>query len=160
LAELFRESEFYQLEGLSSMLKVLLREHNTVSQSDIALKFIPGGGNFYSDCANKNFNVSYHSKSKITFKDKSLVGLSFSSMLFLHSASFVNCDLTNSSFRECCFLSDVIFEDCILDNTTFSYTNGLVNNSHKVSFSGSKTDKTNFRENRLRNSLQSSGKIP
>jgi len=159
LAELFRESEFYQLEGLSSMLKVLLREHNTVSQSDIALKFIPGGGNFNSDCANYNFNVSYHSKSKITFRHKSMIGLSFNSMRFLHSASFVNCDLTNSSFQYCCFESDVIFEDCILDSTTFVYIKGLVNNSHKVSFSGSKTDITNFNSN-LRNSLQSSGKIP
>ena len=129
------------------MLKPLLCEKNTISQSIITLKFISGHNNFYSDCTNF---VNYHSKSKIVFKHKSMIGLSFDKLLFLHSVSFINCSLTNSSFLHCCFESDVIFEDCILDNTTFNYIKGLVNNFHKVRFSGSKTDKTNFNESNLK----------
>ena len=80
-------------------------------------------------------------------------------MRFVHAVTFVNCDLTSATFQYTCFESDAIFEDCILDNTSFSYVKGLVSNSFKVSFTGSKTDKTNFDSN-LRNSLHSSGTIP
>ena len=83
----------------------------------------------------------------------------FSSMQFAHAVlNFIDCDLTDVNFSYCCFVSDAIFEDCILGNTTFTYINGLVTNSHKVSFTGSKTDKTNF-DSGSRSCLQSSGKI-
>ena len=160
LLELLREANFYQLDGLASLLKPLLRKYDIVAQNQIELLFLSASGTYTTDYPNaQNFNVSYHSRDKIVFKYKTLKGLSFSCMRFVHPVSFIECDLTNAAFQNCCFESDAIFEGCILDNTTFNYIKGLVTNSCKVSFTGSKTDKTSFNAN-LRSSLQSSGKIP
>ena len=158
LLELNREAEFYQLEGLASVLRPLLREVDIVNQDKITFLFSSGSGNYNSDCSNHNFTTSYLSRNKILFKNKNMKGLNFNAMRFAHAVSFINCDLTNTVFQYCCFESDAIFEDCILDNTTFNHLKGLVTNSGKVSFTGSKTDKTRFDGN-LRSSLQSSGKI-
>ena len=159
LLELIRESEFFQLNGLTSVLKPVLRESDVVSQDKITPLFFSGSGNYNTDYGGYNFSVSYYSKDKIRFKHKNMRGLSFNYMRFAHAVSFINCDLTNAAFQYNCFESDAIFEDCILDNTTFTYVKGLVTNSCKVSFAGSTTDKTSFETN-LRSSLKSAGKIP
>ena len=159
LLEIIRESEFYQLNGLTSVLKPLLRESDVVIQDKITPLFFSGGGNYITDYGGNNFNVSYYSKDKIRFKHKNMRGLSFNYMRFAHAVSFINCDLTNATFQYSCFESDAIFEDCILDNATFNYVKGLVTNSCKISFAGSKTDKTGFDGN-LRKRLKSAGKIP
>ena len=159
LLDLLREAKFYQLEGLASGLKPLLRESDVVTQNQIALLFLSSGGLYTTDYPNvTNFNVSFHSRDKIVFKYKTMKGLCFSAMRFAHAVTFIDCDLTNTTFQICCFESDVIFEGCILDNTRFNQLKGLVTNSCKVSFTGSKTDKTSFDSN-LRSSLQSAGKI-
>ena len=167
LLELVREAKFYQLDGLASSLRPLLRENDVVKQNQITVLFLSGNGTYYIDYQDDNPNyyggnpisISYHSKDKIAFKCKNMRGLSFTNMKFAHAVSFIDCDLTQATFQYCCFESDAIFEDCVLDDTTFSYIKGLVTNSCKVSFTGSKTDKTNF-DSSLRSSLQSSGKIP
>ena len=161
LSALIHETKFYQLDGLASLLKLILRDNDDVNQKQIKPLFLSG---IYSDGYNTDyggtaFNVSYYSRDKIGFKHKNMRGLSFNYIRFIHAVSFVNCDLTNASFQHICFESDAIFEDCILDNTKFTNIKGLVTNSHKVSFTGSKTDATGFEAN-LRSSLKSSGKIP
>ena len=172
LLELFHEAKFYQLDGLTTLLKpILLRQSNVVNQHQISSGFLLTFSNFASDsnmtyCTDYNdgfksdrFIVTLHSRDKIEFKHASMRGLSFTAIRFDHPVSFINCDLANTLFLYIYFQSDVIFEDCILDNTTFNKVKGLADNSHKVSFTGSKTDKTNF-DPHLRNALQSSGKIP
>ena len=159
LLDIFREAKFYQLNGLTALLKPILRENVVVNQNQITLLFSSGSGTYYTDYGGSAISVSYHSRDKIEFKHKNMSRLSFNYIRFVHAVSFVNCDLTSTTFQYTCFESDAIFEDCILDNTTFSYVKGLVSNSFKVSFTGSKTDKTSFDSN-LRTSLQSSGKIP
>ena len=164
LLELAREAKYYQLDGLVSSLRPLLREVDVVKQDQITYLFVSGSGTYYIEYQDHNYygsnliNISYQSKDKIVFNCKNMRGLSFANMIFVHAVSFIDCDLTNAVFQFCCFESDVIFEDCILDNTTFNYIKGLVTNSCKVSFTGSKTDKTSF-DSDLRSSLQSSGKI-
>ena len=160
LSELIRETKFYQLDGLSSLLKLMLRDIDVVNQNQIRPLFMSCDCSctYYTDYGGTSFNVSYYSRDKIGFEYKNMRGLSFECMRFIHAVSFVNCDLTNASFYYVCFESDAIFEDCILDNTTFINIKGLVTNSHKVSFTGSKTDTTRFEAN-LKSSLKSSGKI-
>ncbi|XP_065914490.1 BTB/POZ domain-containing protein KCTD21-like [Dysidea avara] len=158
LQEIFCEAKYYQLEGLINALKPLVREVDVVSQNDILLNFTSGDGSYNTDYSGGSFDVSYDSMQAISYKVKSMKKLYFSNLKFVYPVSFISCDLTNASFSYCCFESDVVFEDCILDNTTFSIINGLVTNSHNVSFSGSKTDKTNFDSN-LRTALKSAGKI-
>ena len=135
------------------------RENDIVKQNQITPLFFSDSGTYHTDYGGNAFIVSYYSKDKIKFKHKNIRGLSFNSMRFAHAVSFIYCDLTNASFQQSCFESDAIFEDCILDNTRFSNVKGLVTNSCKVSFAGSKTNKTNFETN-LRSSLLSAGKIP
>ena len=169
LSELIREAQFYQLDGLTSALKlILLRESSIVDQIQVEFWFKSlGEGGFdyrphYDICTEYrtgNFTILYRSVEKIELKHKNMRGLCFDAKKFAHPVSFSNCDLTNAIFHCSTFDSDAIFEDCILDNTTFNYVRGLVNNSGKVIFTGSKTDKTNFDPD-LRSSLQSSGKIP
>ena len=159
LSELIREAKFYQLDDLGSLLKPILRDNDVVNQNQITPLFLSGSGRYSPDYGGATFNVSYHSRDKIGFKHKSIRGLSFNYIRFIHAVSFVNCDLTSASFQYVYFELDAIFEDCILDNTTFCTVKGLVTNSHKVSFTGSKTDATGFDTN-LRSSLKSSGKIP
>ena len=160
LLELIREAKFYQLEGLVKVITPVLRERDIVAQNQITSLFLSKGGSFSTDYSPvASFNVSYWSRDKIKFKCKNMRGLSFSHVKFDHAISFIGCDLTSASFQYCFFESDVIFEDCILDNTAFSSIKGVVTNSCKVSFTGSKTDKTSFDSN-LRSSLKSSGKIP
>ena len=159
LLELIREAKFYQLDGLTTLLKPLLRENNVVNQNQITPLFLSCNANYSPDYkVGGTFNVSYQSKDKIEFKHKNMRGLSFNAMKFVHAVSFIDCDLTNTSFTYTYFESDAIFEDCILDHTTFSSVKGLVSNSFKVSFTGSKTDKTSFDTN-LKSSLKSNGKI-
>ena len=159
LLDLLREAKFYQLEGLVSGLIPILRENDVVAQNQITALFLSSGGSYTTDYPNiVSFNVSFHSRDKIVLKYKTIKGLSFGAMKFAHPVSFIDCDLTNTIFQNCCFESDVIFEGCILDNTRFNQVKGLVTNPCKVSFTGSKTDKTIFDSN-LRSSLQSSGKI-
>ena len=164
LLELVREARYYQLDGLASVLRPLLCEYDVVKENQIKFLFSSGSETFYIDYQDpKGYlcacSIGYHSKDKIVFKCKNMRGLSFNAMKFAHAVSFIDCDLTSAIFQYCCFESDVIFEDCILDNTTFNYVKGLVTNSCKVSFTGSKTDNTAF-DGDLRSSLQSSGKIP
>ena len=168
LLELIRETKFYQLDGLTSVLKPLLRENDVVIQDKITPLFFSDGGTYYTEYVGpldyrgyqqNTINVSYSSRDKIRFKHKNMRGLSFNYMRFSHAVSFIDCDLTNATFQHNCFESDAIFEDCILDNTTFTFIQGLVTNSCKVSFAGSKTDKTKF-DTDLRSSLKSAGKIP
>ena len=164
LSELVCEAKFYQLDGLASLLKPILQEIDVVKQNQITSMLLSGDGNYNIDYVDNYhggyiINISYHSKNKIVFKCKNMKRLSFCHIRFDHPVSFIDCDLSNANFQYICFESDTIFEDCILDNTTFNYVKGLVTNSHKVSFTGSKTDKTNF-DPGLRSSLQSSGKIP
>ena len=159
LLELIRETKFYQLDGLTSVLKPILRDSDVVIQNQITPLFYSGSGTYYTDYVGSTTITVYYSKDKIKFKHKNMRGLSFNYMRFSHAVSFINCDLTNATFQYNCFESDAIFEDCILDDTTFNYVKGLVSNSCKVSFAGSKTDKTNFNTN-LRSSLKSAGKIP
>ena len=159
LLDLFHEAKFYQLDGLTSLLKPILRENVVVKQNQIALLFSSGSGTYYTDYGGSAINVNYHSRDKINFKHKNMKKLCFSYMRFVYAVTFVNCDLTSAAFQYTCFESDAIFEDCILDGTMFNNVKGLVSNSFKVSFTGSKTNKTNFDSN-LRSSLQSSGTIP
>jgi len=158
LQEIFCEAKYYQLEGLINALKPLVREVDVVSQNDISVNFTSGSGSYNTDYAGRSFNVSYHSLHTISYEVKKMKQLHFSNMRFLHPVSFISCDLSSTSFQYCCFESDVLFEDCILDNVTFSVINGFVNNSHIVSFSGCKTDKTSFDSN-LQTALKQAGKI-
>ena len=158
ISELLREAKFYQLDGLVSMLGPLQRDIDVINQNKITPLFLSSNGTYYTDCGGHTINISLQSRDKMMFKHKSMRGLSFNYTRFAHAVSFINCDLTSACFQFCCFESDAIFEDCILDSASFTYVKGLVTNSCKVSFTGSKTDKTNFDSN-LRNSLQSSGKI-
>ena len=168
LSELIREAQFYQLDGLTSALKlILLRESSIVDQIQVKFwfKYLEGGIDYRpgydtrTEYRTGNFTILYRSVEKIELKHKNMRGLCFDAKEFAHPVSFSNCDLTNAIFHCSVFNSDAIFEDCILDNTTFNYVTGLVNNSGKVIFTGSKTDKTNFDPD-IRSSLQSSGKIP
>ena len=77
LLELVHESEFYQLDGLTSVLKPVLRESDVVIQDQITSLFFSGGGNYNTDYGGNNFSVSYYSKDKIRFKHKNMRGLSF-----------------------------------------------------------------------------------
>ena len=159
LSELLREAKFYQLDGLVSMLGPLLRDIDVINQSKITPLFFSCSSTYYNtEYGGHSINTSLQSKDKIMFKHKNMRGLSFNNIRFDHAVLFINCDLTNAYFQYCCFESDAIFEDCILDHTGFNYIKGLVTNSCKVSFTGSKTDTTSFDSN-LRSSLQSSGKI-
>ena len=164
LLELKREAKFYQLDGLTSLLKwALVRatiESVAVHQNEIASLFLSDGGSYCVDYGEGTaFSVSYYSQKKIDFMHKNMKGLSFNYIRFANAVSFINCDLTNATFQYTVFQSNAIFEDCILDNTSFTTVTGLVSNSCKVSFTGSKIDKTNF-EADLKSSLKSEGKIP
>ena len=156
--EILREATYYQLDGLVTALNPLVRESDVVPQNDIPHNFKAGTGYYSTDYSQGAFNVSYHSKQAITYKLKSMKGLSFNALRFLHPVSFISCNLCNASFTYCSFESDVTFEDCILDGTKLNYIYGLVTNSHKISFTGSNTDSANFDAN-LRTALQSAGKI-
>ncbi|XP_065914500.1 uncharacterized protein [Dysidea avara] len=158
LQEIFCEAKYYQLSGLLIALNSLMREVDVVSQDSIALHFVAGSGRYNSENSGGSFNVKYHSKQAISYKLKNMKGLSFNSMRFSYPLSFSDCDLSNASFTNCFFESDVIFEDCILDGTTFSMLYGLVATLHNVSFTGSKTDNTNF-DGKLRAELRLARKI-
>ena len=158
LSELLREAKFYQLDGLVPMLGPLLRDIDVINQNKITPLFFSSSGTYYTDYGGHSINISLQTRDKVIFKHKNMRSLSFNYIRFDHAVSFIDCDLTSACFQYCCFESDAIFEDCILDSTTFTYVKGLVTNSCKVSFTGSKTDKTSF-DSSLRNSLQSSGKI-
>ena len=168
LLELNREAKFYQLDGLTSLLKWSLVcatiESDAVNRNQITSLFSSSSGtynNYSTDygVTERSFRINYYSQNNIEFMHKNMKKLSFKNMSFDHPVSFINCDLTNATFQNTAFQSDAIFEDCILDNTSFTTVRGLVSNSHKVSFTGSKIDKTNF-EPDLKSSLKSKGKIP
>ena len=167
LLGLFRDAEYYQLDGLFNVLKPLVREVDIVSQTEIAPNFKPGSGNYkvdtvppkevdYTYVGPLEFNVSFHSVQAVSYKHKNLSGLSFDGTRFNHPLSFLNCNLTDASFMSCSFGSNVTFEHCILDNTAFSRVEGLVTN---VSFTDSNTDGTSFGEFGLREALHNAGKI-
>ncbi|XP_065913969.1 uncharacterized protein [Dysidea avara] len=164
-----REAKYYQLDGLVTALGSLLREVDTITQNDIVTNFKPfsnqysvdGGSNVYHGGRHgygAMFNVNSHSVQAVVYKHKNMRGLSFNAIRFDHPLSLVSCDLTGASFMSCSFGSDVAFVDCVLDDTKFSNINGLVTNSHSVSFTGSKTDKAKFDAN-LQAALQSAKKI-
>ena len=83
LSELIREAKYYQLNGLTPLLKSILQEIDVVKQSQIASLFLSGEGAYYIDYNDDSYygestiNVSYHSKDKIVFKYKNMKGLSF-----------------------------------------------------------------------------------
>jgi len=104
---------------------------------------------------NDSVTVSLHSIQIFLYEHKNLKKISFRSIRFNHTASFINCNLTGASFVSCSFGSGVKFEDCILDGTNFSNIHGLV---ASVSFTGSRIDKTNF-DATLHTALQSAGKV-
>ena len=159
LREILREVTYYQLENLAVTLKPLVRRLDIVLKNDIAYDFISVSGySCYTDYGGACFTISSHSIQAILYKMKNMRGLSFAYKKFLHPVSFISCDLSKASFTQCEFGSNVTFEDCILDNTEFSHIKGLVTNSHKVCFTGSKTENTNF-ESTLRTALKSAGKI-
>jgi len=158
LQEILREAMYYQFEALVTALKPVVRRFNAVSQSDITVNFTAVSSTCCSDYGAGNLSMGSHSTQAISYKVKNMKSLSFSQMKFLHPVSFISCDLSNTSFVHCSFESDVAFEDCILNSTRFNVINGLVTNSCTVSFTGSKTDKTNFDSN-LRTALESAGKI-
>ena len=163
-----REAKYYQLDGLVTALESLLREVDTISQNDIAINFKSGmAGQYNVDGSAYQggrhgygvmCSVNSHSVQAVVYKHKYMRGVSFNAIRFDHPLSLVSCDLTGASFVSCSFGSDVAFVDCILDDTKFSNINGLVTNSHSVSFTGSKTDKAKFDVN-LRAALQSAKKI-
>ena len=49
LLSLFHDAEYYQLDGLFTVLKPLVREVDIVSQLEIAPNFKPRSGNYTSD---------------------------------------------------------------------------------------------------------------
>ena len=157
LLELLHEAKFYRLDGLTSLLKPLLRKIDVVVQNEIASLFfsVSSPCSACTDYRGCTFGITYCSSDKIMFKYKNMRKLSFISMKFAYAVSFIDCDLTYATFKCCSFESGAIFENCILDHTTFNNIKGLVTKSR---FTGSKTDKTNF-DIVLRNSLQSAGKI-
>jgi len=159
LREIFCEARYYQLENLINALKPLVHKVDVVSQNDLLANFTSGNGIYSAeDYDEEEFDVSYQSTKAISHKVQSMKNLSFIQIKFLHPVSFNSCDLSNTSFEYCHFESDVFFEDCVLDNASFFFISGLVNNSHNVSFAGSKTDKTTFNGD-LRRGLKSAGKI-
>ena len=159
LKEILREVTYYQLESLAVTLKPLVRRLDIVPQSDVAYNFISVNDyGCYTDYDGGSFTINSHSTQAILYKMKNMRGLSFINKKFLYPVSFISCDLSNASFIDCEFGSSVTFEDCILDNTVFKYIKGLVNNSHKVCFTGSKTENTNF-QGTLQTALKSAGKI-
>ena len=164
LRQLLHEAKYYQLESLATVLTPLVRECSVVSQNDISSKCIcsrsRSGTNYvdYGVGSPYLYSETYQSKEAISYKLKNMRGLSFSKITFLYPVSFIDCDLSNASFDNCCFESDVIFKDCILDDTKFNFAYGLVTNSHNVSFTGSKTDMTNFDAD-LKIALRSAKKI-
>ncbi|XP_065914493.1 uncharacterized protein [Dysidea avara] len=163
LREILHEATYYQLEGLISTLSPLVREVNVVFQDHILSNFATAD-NYIStdknstDYNGEEFNTWHRSIQTISYQLKNMKNLSFFSMKFVHPVSFISCDLSNASFERCCFESDVLFKDCILANTKFTDINGLITNSHSVSFTGSKTCKTIF-DTALRKALQSAGRI-
>ena len=88
LLELIHESKFYRLDGLTTLLKPLLRESNVVNQNEITPLFSYGSGNYSSDYVGGHFRVSHQSKDKIGFKHMNMRGLSFYAMKFVHAVSF------------------------------------------------------------------------
>ena len=162
-----REAKYYQLDGLVTVIRSLLRELDTVTQADIAVNFKSGtayqcnvdGANMqqyrHGVTYNAVINVSTHSMQAILYKYKNMRGLSFNAIRFDHPLCLVSCDLTGASFVSCSFGANVSFKDCILDETKFSGVHGLVANCN---FAGSNTDKTEF-DSDLREALQSAEKI-
>ena len=164
---LYRDAEYYQLEGLVTALQPLVREVDEVCYQSVAVNFKPGSGTYDVD-GNlpprtggnpTTITAKFQSTQAISYKHKSLKNLTFNAVRFDHPVSFINCNLSGTSFSGCSFGSDAIFEDCILDGTKFSDINGLVSNPHKVSFAGSKVDKIRFDYRDVRQQLESAGKM-
>ena len=179
LLGLLYDAKYYQLDGLVTAISLLLREVDVVSQDDILIHFKAGSGNYKNDVASVpskggqcvplslggglctlaeclgSVTVTLCSVQVVSYEHKNMRRISFKSIRFDHSVSFINCNLTDAVFANCSFGSDVVFKDCILDDTVFSNIHGLVTN---VSFTGSRIDKTNF-DATLHTALQSAGKI-
>lgn len=141
-------ADFLGLEDLFSQLKLLVRERDVVTQSEIQSKLMPCNGTYYTDyhvhMLNHPIEIQYYLKNEMIFECKNMRQLSFENVRFACKVLLIDCDLTNTSFIHCCFESDAIFQDCILDNTKFKYIKGLINNS---SFTGLKIDYTGVLSN-------------
>ncbi|XP_065901875.1 uncharacterized protein [Dysidea avara] len=165
LLGLLREAKYFQLQGLVSAFGPLLREVDVIFQNDIAVHFISQLGVVTCEYSlSIVFQTTQRSTRAISYKHKNMRGLSFNAIKFDYPVSFIGCDLSVASFTCCCFESDVTFQNCILDDTVFFQVNGLASFNrfshvtHNVTFTGSKTDKTNFDAN-LRKALISAGNI-
>lgn len=161
LLGLLREAKYFQLDGLVTAIKPLLREVDVITQHDAEINFKPSikSLQYQTDpqpgYLGKLFCITSMSWHAVVYECKNMKKLLFHSIRFDHPVSFISCDLTSASFRECSFGSSVTFKDCILDNTEFTKIGGIVAN---VNFTGSKIDKINFSTS-LRLALEAGGKV-
>ena len=160
LQGIFREAEYYQLEGLVGTLKPFICQCDVLSQDDIEDDFVSVesyscGKDYGLNALYGNFRINSHSIQAISYQMKNAKRLYFKNLKFLHPVSFISCDLRGACFCESAFESDVTFNDCLLDGTCFSDTKGFISN---VSFIDSKTDNTKFAVD-LQIALKSAGKI-
>ena len=102
------ESDFYQLSGLSKLLKEASpQEQTTLSQDWI--------DDYFCGCV---------SKSNMNFSNMNLKNISFENITFCHNATFENISLVGASFKNCLFKEDVTlnFSHADLKDCDFTYT--------------------------------------
>lgn len=102
------ECDFYQLSGLSRLLKEASpQEKTTLSQ------------NWVDD-----YFFSYVSKSEMNFSNMNLKNISFENITFHHNATFENSSLVGASFKNCLFKRGVTlnFSNADLKDCDFTYT--------------------------------------
>ena len=102
------ECDFYQLSGLSRLLKEASpQEKTTLSQ------------NWVDD-----YFFSYVSKSEMNFSNMNLKNISFENITFHHNATFENSSLVGASFKNCLFKRGVTlnFSNTDLKDCDFTYT--------------------------------------
>ena len=102
------ECDFYQLSGLSKLLKEASpQEKTTLSQ------------NWVDD-----YFFSYVSKSEMNFSNMNLKNISFENITFHHNATFENSSLVGGSFKNCLFKRGVTlnFSNADLKDCDFTYT--------------------------------------
>lgn len=102
------ESDFYQLSGLSKLLKEASpQEQMTLSQ------------NWVDD-----YFSGYVSKSEMNFSNMNLKNVSFENITFYHNVTFENSSLVGVSFKNCLFRRGVTlnFSHADLKDCDFTYT--------------------------------------
>jgi uncharacterized protein YjbI with pentapeptide repeats len=124
LEELFREANFYQLGGLSNVIKELLTPQVSEREAMIELGLQTYTAKFLTGTPLCECTIDSHSTREPSFKEKCIVDVSFRRIRFECQLSFRNSTLKNVLFEECYFLhkldfsgadlTDVVFRRCFL----------------------------------------------